>query len=831
MTKGSLDRHVQSKRHIAAATKVMVDGHQTPSAQSFNTVIDQLKNKEYSVDGLAKSTGISNFKMRQMKWALAESLRELHRVFFRKPGLSLSLHQDSREPWFVARFVGCNDLLERRCGLFSIVDLRRHWNDNFAENLQAAATMAIANICTPLRDPPHVKRNGLAKLDTDLFNKVCSAIELINADAASDEQLAGQMMKGRLLGQRSIDLTLMGNVKSVHKDKAHASRRIAHRGFAADDYLHDCEQAAIGRGSFVQQIQHSKQLQRVFNAHAAAAGCSSEDGVDLTGVHNMGAVTVRWEASVKPLLRRTLLHDALLATAIVVMRGRHGTSEANAAVEFLQSETEERALQTAMMCDASMEVMALTRFADNELFDCTRLNEEIETVRNRLAGLFGNGLCVHSGATQIIIQKLRRHRRTIPLPGGGVKSLGGPGSVPQSLVDRCLARMMNYNTLANEIISAEFPACDILRALWIFNLKPHADHGPVNMDTDLFARSNERICNILGLDAATAKKEIIQFMPTAIAQYKEFGSNFAAWAHALTHMPRSMRCPGNGVGDAFPSLRALVKRLGAWSGSTSGCEHLFAKLVRTACVQRSELKESHLDDDGHLLCSLNEHDIDCVVLGAQRAWAAAYGDVRERALKKRRWDHGTRHKKVNDKSEKAWMVKNRKRVTHVLSNVPLKLAKLHVLPDVLWTEKHENERRFQHSKAKREQLIAYEEGRLLKDETHATIDEELKQFQQDRYRRATDLARTHRQRNLSYTSHLKGPLRMGNVFIGPKAAGDGLHGACIKLGGTLVTERKLADTFVVQDVTHVGVQTTWCSALKGATVVADPTAMWDPLFC
>jgi hypothetical protein len=73
-----------------------------------------------------------------------------------------------------------------------------------------------------------------------MVRHIKATIEVYDADAAADEQLAGNMIKGRKLDE-TLDANTSGQtfpgLKIVNKDKAHASRRLTSRGWACDDEL------------------------------------------------------------------------------------------------------------------------------------------------------------------------------------------------------------------------------------------------------------------------------------------------------------------------------------------------------------------------------------------------------------------------------------------------------------------------------------------------------------------------------------------------------------------------------------------------------------------
>ena len=72
-------------------------------------------------------------------------------------------------------------------------------------------------------DPPRVSvgRGMTPVVDVVLFKKVCEAVEIFDADGASDEQRTGRILAEAYRGREPV----FRNLKCLLKDKTHASRR------------------------------------------------------------------------------------------------------------------------------------------------------------------------------------------------------------------------------------------------------------------------------------------------------------------------------------------------------------------------------------------------------------------------------------------------------------------------------------------------------------------------------------------------------------------------------------------------------------------------------
>lgn len=228
LTKQMLDRHERSCAHIDAGKGAnnIVDGKVVPPATIFERVWDMMCNGIFSCVAIAGRCCIGRRKALRIKQCFERACRNETQEFLASEGVTLAIHQDASQSWLCVRFTGCNDRLQRTSGLLSFVDLRR-WKDGWAENMKDATLNAVIKACTiPGQEP-----------DLNLVAQVLKSVEVFNADAAYDEQLAGQMLRGMQLDGLTYMPSLLPTAKVVHRDKTHAARRLASRGWAADAYL------------------------------------------------------------------------------------------------------------------------------------------------------------------------------------------------------------------------------------------------------------------------------------------------------------------------------------------------------------------------------------------------------------------------------------------------------------------------------------------------------------------------------------------------------------------------------------------------------------------
>ena len=192
-----------------------------------------------------------------------------------------------------------------------------------------------------------------------------------------------------------------------------------------------------------------------------------------------------------------------MASAHVVLRGRHGKAEAKSASAFLQDEDTERALQASMMGDSADENLMLTR-----QFDCTNYDKAhgkfkfIQGFLQRSRSLFVEGLCFETGLTKLMLEKLKK-QRLLTIQDGTVKTVGGPKAVTDDMKGRCLAE---------EIATAEWPSYELLHAFWFLDLEPFCQntrHDGV-VDNALLDAAMERFFKVLQLPQPQLKKEYFQ---------------------------------------------------------------------------------------------------------------------------------------------------------------------------------------------------------------------------------------------------------------------------------------------------------------------------------
>ena len=162
------------------------------------------------------------------------------------------------------------------------------------------------------------------------------------------------------------------------------------------------------------------------------------------------------------------------------------------------------------------------------------------------------------------------------------------------------------------------------------------------MDAKYIKESFSRLCKVLQLSPSEAYSEYCHYLPMAVEHYRQVGENFEAWKLALGRRPRSSNSSHGST------LKELVKRCGAWGGSTSGAEQSFAKQRTTQGLHRAEMSEEHVNTDAFLMnrssgAKMSEDQVN-FIKKARHRWATTFSDARD-LRKIARSDKGSRHQR------------------------------------------------------------------------------------------------------------------------------------------------------------------------------------------
>ena len=236
ITSNGCMKHAMSRSHqdLSKATDAignLVNGHIVPEALEFQKVLDAISKKRC---GLNNVPGLGKNKCRKLVYCLAESLRVRAREHIKAADVA-SIHQDCRKGVLQIRYRICDHLLATHTGVLGQVNLARKF-DLSAEGIKQGTLAILQDFATPRAAVPFPRKRSCPKLSDKLYKHFCTIIELFDADAAEDEQLAGRKLRNEpenhvtfpSMANREphVDhyLPAMPNLRIFNKDTTHAAR-------------------------------------------------------------------------------------------------------------------------------------------------------------------------------------------------------------------------------------------------------------------------------------------------------------------------------------------------------------------------------------------------------------------------------------------------------------------------------------------------------------------------------------------------------------------------------------------------------------------------------
>lgn len=211
--------HVENvRRHLSLANEVSLAG--SPPAEAFSRVWQLVR------EGVAVERGCAGIgsakKLSQMRWCIAEAIRSLDRDFLRD-AVCISISRDERDARLSIRYSATDGKLNtRRRTLGQARDF-----GSGAAAITAATGSIVKLLATPGHGAPprgHGLGQGTAAVaDEDLAHRILHRIEGLAVDAASDEVLSGELMRGGL--RRSAEQAITPNLRFLLRDKTHGARR------------------------------------------------------------------------------------------------------------------------------------------------------------------------------------------------------------------------------------------------------------------------------------------------------------------------------------------------------------------------------------------------------------------------------------------------------------------------------------------------------------------------------------------------------------------------------------------------------------------------------
>jgi hypothetical protein len=217
----NISRHAASPIHAlavralhAADNQQSSDPRAAPPTEDFKRALNHKKDG-HSYTSMSDVAGRSKAAM--LTWCLAESLKNRERMFLRR-ALCIAIHQDARAGVLLVRFTAVDCHLNRLEGVFGIArDFGTKSKDVFCATMQI-----LRDFCTYHLDPPSSVDQSACRFDASLYEHIKNHIELFDADAASDEQRVGRLLRGKSTVDR---LECLPNIKMIMRDRAHAATR------------------------------------------------------------------------------------------------------------------------------------------------------------------------------------------------------------------------------------------------------------------------------------------------------------------------------------------------------------------------------------------------------------------------------------------------------------------------------------------------------------------------------------------------------------------------------------------------------------------------------
>lgn len=249
----------------------------------------------------------------------------------------------------------------------------------------------------------------------------------------------------------------------------------------------------------------------------------------------------------------------------------------------------------------------LTRYLDAEQYEKANLQVELCNFLARVQTLFVQKKCwgLETSYSRLMLEFVLQPR-TFFL-GGERRTIGGPDSVSRSLMDKCVQRLINWTVLARDVIEGEFPEFELMQSFAVCNLSSrklykHEESGKV------LSQHYSRLAKFLGVPRDQLVRELedtrgrnvpcqtlFWLFPCRPCQCQDhkpiaeriFSSSrctmMEAWSQAVRESREDARRSAQ-----HPSfcLGKLLERYGAYTGSTSGVERMFATAHRAAGLWR-----------------------------------------------------------------------------------------------------------------------------------------------------------------------------------------------------------------------------------------------------
>ncbi|CAE7269121.1 unnamed protein product [Symbiodinium sp. CCMP2592] len=689
---GNVRRHGNSSQHARAAKQAGFDGvdddeDAAPSLENFTKVLQaRLEGRPLC----SKVEGMGSWKIGKMTFCLAEAAREKTRQEIRGAE-SIALKMDSREGILLLRYTCCDKSLTISRGMvgFKFVPERET-----SSALVASVRRVLEDLCTSGID---------GQVDVALVNHFREKVEVVCADKASNEQVAGRM-------SRTGPSALFPNSKVVNHDSSHAMQRVLKRPWAAVEPIQRIlEEWVTGANSVTQMIEHSHGMASVYRSYVQKL----EVPINAKRIRDLRAAKHRFSSLQKPLGRAVLTFDAMLSTILWAAAHRTG-AERDRCLACLASLSEEGLILLAMAADISDENMRVLRLCDQEEFDAAEFPQELGCLMDRLHFLINKGGVLSQGYTQYMIEYLQDQRGF--LLKNEARTLGGEGRVNGTMLAGCCEIFKAYVRLAVHTVEQEFPYHDVLSAMSVLNIREkrkNEDSLEHLMWTEHRQASLERLAQVCHQDPQALRDQFMDLEP--IARYEvsvNHCTSFEGWRAAALRCRASK--PQVRQRHKIDAILPVLIKYGCFCGlSTSGVEQSFSKLQRFQPKERKCMLPTTAEDEAFLMllhdCSVHEW----LSQRARQIWLDNFG--KPRASCATRLDRG------DPQSEKAFIKRRRMEVDK--GALPVDPAEvLQAAENGCWVSQAVlDEEGWQVSEKYGNKVMAYLDGALLESEVDLAL--------------------------------------------------------------------------------------------------------------
>lgn len=226
-----LQRHARSQVHQQAVLHLLgvavgptggcLSG--APAIDSFCILLSRMEEGESERASARRQSGAKcSRKIRNMRWAIVESLREKDRAFLQK-ATTIVLMRDERESRLLVRYCASDKHLNVRRGFLG----QARGAGGLGTELVAATARVLRVFCTRKAGLPPGGRVA-PTCDQGLLKHIKDRIEILVSDSAASELLAANIGRGRRADDGVAEVhhdPLTPNLVLVGRDYAHSFRR------------------------------------------------------------------------------------------------------------------------------------------------------------------------------------------------------------------------------------------------------------------------------------------------------------------------------------------------------------------------------------------------------------------------------------------------------------------------------------------------------------------------------------------------------------------------------------------------------------------------------